>query len=362
MYSPNLVYNFKCFIDVKIYEIYGIAVGEIKTVLDEADIQQTSMRIMFVLKVQSALNLFSNTCLGNCLNMQVTKYSLNEENKFVRIKNQLWKNAKNLLSSNEHTIKLSDPQKRLEDSFNEMSRCTSEQIRSIRFGFSNQIGDCESRLSNSQRRLQDSLTELSHRTNQQMEGLKKETLEANLDLKKSLFETQEELRNWIESLSQSTNFELSDAKQSFNEHMSDSETKIMSLNNKIQSILVSLSKKTNFQFESIKEYSMNTAHQIKSVVINSQKLIDDSIYNLERSNRCFLQSVEEKYLARVERLEQLIGQKFSQPTWDKSVFNELNKNFADTKNMLDILKDDIFDFHIQIFKRLRYKLIIRKQI
>ena len=36
----------------------GIAVGEIKTVLDEADIQQTSLRIMFVLKVQSAVCLF----------------------------------------------------------------------------------------------------------------------------------------------------------------------------------------------------------------------------------------------------------------------------------------------------------------
>lgn len=299
---------------------------------------------MFVLKVQSALNLFRNTCIGNCLNMQVTKYSIIGENKFVRIKNQLWRNAKNLLSSNEHTIKLSDPQKRLEDSFNEMSRITSEQIRSIRFGFSNQIGDCESRLSNSQRRLQDSLIELSNRTNQQIEDLRKETAQASSDLKKSIFETQEELRNWIESVSQSTNFELCDAKQSFNEHMNDSETKILSLNNKIQNILVSLSKKTNFQFESIKEYSMNTAHQIKSVVINSQKLIDDSIYNLERSNKCFLQSVEEKYSARVENLEQLINKQLNQPS-SETLINQLSKNFNDTKNILNVLIDDLISLN-----------------
>lgn len=36
----------------------GIAVGEIKTVLDEADIQQTSLRIMFVLKIQSAVSYY----------------------------------------------------------------------------------------------------------------------------------------------------------------------------------------------------------------------------------------------------------------------------------------------------------------
>jgi hypothetical protein len=34
----------------------GIAVGEIKTVLYEADIQQISMRIIFVLKVQKAFS------------------------------------------------------------------------------------------------------------------------------------------------------------------------------------------------------------------------------------------------------------------------------------------------------------------
>ena len=38
----------------------GIAVGEIKQTLDEADIQQISMRIVFVLKVIFNLNIFFN--------------------------------------------------------------------------------------------------------------------------------------------------------------------------------------------------------------------------------------------------------------------------------------------------------------
>ena len=37
----------------------GIAVGEIKQTLDEADIQQISMRIVFVLKVTLNINFFN---------------------------------------------------------------------------------------------------------------------------------------------------------------------------------------------------------------------------------------------------------------------------------------------------------------
>ncbi|CAF0975888.1 unnamed protein product, partial [Brachionus calyciflorus] len=328
----------------------GIAVGEIKTVLDEADIQQTSMRIIFVLKVQSALTLFQNTCLGNCLNMQFTKYSLINENKFVRIKNRLWRNAKNLLSSKEHTIKLSDPQKRLEDSFSELSRATGDQIKSLRFGFSNQITDCESRLSNAQRRLQDSLIELSNKTNEQIEELRRESTLTNLELKNKLIETQDTLRDLIQSYTEITNQELENTNQCFNSQMSDSETKILGLNNKIQSILVNLSKKTNFQFESIKEYSMNQAYNIKSVVINSQKLIDDSIFNLERSNKAFLESVEEKYLARVDKLEDLLSKILNDDYFCKNnkIFTEINSNSNEIMKILVNLTNDFVNLNKKV--------------
>lgn len=50
----SLFIGLMCIIMLNLF--VGIAVGEIKTVLDEADIQQTSLRIMFVLKVQSAVS------------------------------------------------------------------------------------------------------------------------------------------------------------------------------------------------------------------------------------------------------------------------------------------------------------------
>ena len=52
----SLFIGLMCIIMLNLF--VGIAVGEIKTVLDEADIQQTSLRIMFVLKVQSAVSSF----------------------------------------------------------------------------------------------------------------------------------------------------------------------------------------------------------------------------------------------------------------------------------------------------------------
>jgi hypothetical protein len=142
----------------------GIAVGEIKTVLDEADIQQISMRIVFVLKVQSALIPFQKTCLGSFLNMSFTRYSLDSTSALAAFRNKI----KDLFTSKEHTIKLSDPQKRLEDSFNEMARTTGDNIKSIRFGFINQLADTETRLTNSQIKLQDALCELANSTSEQM--------------------------------------------------------------------------------------------------------------------------------------------------------------------------------------------------
>ena len=114
----------------------GIAVGEIKTVLDEADIQQTSMRIMFVLKLQAAIQPLCEHIhfLNRILGMNFKIYSYENENRLIKIAYTLYSKIIKLISSKEQRIILSDPQKRLEDSFVEMSRLTSEHIKSIKFG------------------------------------------------------------------------------------------------------------------------------------------------------------------------------------------------------------------------------------
>ena len=134
----SLFIGLMCIIMLNLF--VGIAVGEIKTVLDEADIQQTSLRIMFVLKVQSAVNslennIFTKNCFAKFLNMNFTLYSHDRENKFIKFIGVIQSKYSKLFTSNEQQIILSDPQKRLEESFIEMARFTTEQIKSIKFGF-----------------------------------------------------------------------------------------------------------------------------------------------------------------------------------------------------------------------------------
>jgi hypothetical protein len=117
----------------------GIAVGEIKTVLDEADIQQISMRIMFVLKIQSAVNPFQRTWIWPLFDMSYTKYNINEKSSFTRLTERIWLGAVKTFSPKEPAIILQDPQKRLEDTFLEMSVKTCDQIKSIRSLFDNQV-------------------------------------------------------------------------------------------------------------------------------------------------------------------------------------------------------------------------------
>jgi hypothetical protein len=80
-------------------------------------------------------------------------------------------------------LSLSDPQKRLEDSFTETARVTSEQIKSIKFGFGTQISDVETKLFNSQRRLQDSLNEMASNTTQQINAFRDESQHLNEKIK-----------------------------------------------------------------------------------------------------------------------------------------------------------------------------------
>ncbi len=114
----------------------GIAVGEIKTVLDEADIQRISMRISFVLKIQSAIDPISKrlNCCGTLLNMTFKSYSYERDLKLIKLIDQMYKQFLLFISTTEQDVILADPQKRLEDQFNQMSESTGEQIKSIKYG------------------------------------------------------------------------------------------------------------------------------------------------------------------------------------------------------------------------------------
>jgi ankyrin repeat protein len=155
----------------------GIAVGEIKTVLDEADIQQTSMRIIFVLKVQSVIAAISEKIdlmkpvLGVML---FSKYSYANESQLIKFVDSVRERLHRLLLSNRHTIKLSDKQQRLEDAVEEMAKNTGDEIRSVKIIFNHQLNELETRVTNGQRRVEDSLIEVSRKTHTQIDVLREE--------------------------------------------------------------------------------------------------------------------------------------------------------------------------------------------
>jgi hypothetical protein len=217
--------------------------------------------------------------------MNFYKYSYEEESRLVRLKNKIWTRARNLLTAREHTIKLSDPQKRLEDSFKEMSRSTGEQITSIKFGFSNQITDVESKLFNSQRRLQDSIIELSSKSGEQFGCIRDSTRSLLIELKQSMNDGQRALDAKLGELYTRTNSELNYTNKYLNGQLGDVEAKILSLTGRLHSTMVDISKKTLFQYESMQELSMNQTKSIKALVMSTQELVEDSLNKLGHASK-----------------------------------------------------------------------------
>lgn len=153
----------------------GIAVGEIKTVLDEADIQQISMRIIFVLKVQETLKRFNKIACLKCLDISHQSYNYKNEFKFIKTKDRFFAFMRRKFASIEPSIKLVDPIKRLEDNLNELSKRTNSDLKAIRELLASQINDVETKLSNSQQRLEDVLVEMSRKTTTNFENTKEDS-------------------------------------------------------------------------------------------------------------------------------------------------------------------------------------------
>ena len=316
----------------------GIAVGEIKTVLDEADIQQTSMRIMFVLKVQSAIDpLSQKPFFKNILNMNFKKYSLENENTLIRIVDRIFRRLIVVFTSKEQRINLSDPQKRLEESFNDMCRVTSEHIKSIKFGFSNQITDVETRLFNSQRRLQDSLIEFSNSTNEKILKFKEETQISNKNIKQDINLVQHQIEDAIQKSNKQTAEEFVYTNKYFNSQLANCEAKINAQNNRLQNIIMDVSKKAVFQFESLKECSLSQSANIRSTIVNSHKTVDDSIMELERSNRVQLSVLETNVNYMLENLEMKF---MNQNNEVKSLINNLTMETSSQFNQIKNCSDE----------------------
>ena len=216
----------------------GIAVGEITTVLDEADVQQISMRIIFVLKVQESLKPFIKGPLTKkYLNLQFDSYTYDNEYKFIKLQDKIVRCLKNKFSSVEPSVELIDPQQRLEESMIELTRSTNSDLRSIRENLSHQIEEVEHKLSNSQQRIEDCLVEMTCRTTTNFESTKEDSsnsiglVEIKLDdLTAQSFINFFDLRNLIKlgfgSIKQSFKSLFYNLELKFTTHLTRIETKI----------------------------------------------------------------------------------------------------------------------------------------
>lgn len=307
----------------------GIAVGEIKTVLDEADIQQISMRIMFVLKVQSAIQpLCENVhCLNNILGMNYKTYSYESEIGLIKIVDTLYTRIIKLIASKEQRINLSDPQKRLEDSFSEMSRLTSEQIKSIKFGFSTQISDVESKLFNSQRRLQDSLNEYSSNAAQQINEFREEVKQLNNKVKVDLSVVQKIIEESISTCIRRTSEEFVYTNKYFNQQLSETEQRFQTQMQRLESFLIEMTKKALFQFESVKECCVSESKNLKSIIISSEKLMEVSMNDMSQQHHLNENLIVDHLLAglKLDELKQLVNSVLEK-TIERFKTNEINFN------------------------------------
>lgn len=186
------------------------------------------MRIMFVLKVQSALNpLMRYECCKRFLNMSFEKHKRKQQNKLMKLIERCKLILKKTFISEEPKINLSDPQKRLEDSFMDMSRNTKEEIKSIKSIFNIQITDVETKLVNSQVRVEDTLKETTRKTMDSLDMLAEGAANNCKQIQKKLAENEFTIEKAILNLGSRTTDEMNYFRLILNEKLLNLETKFI---------------------------------------------------------------------------------------------------------------------------------------
>lgn len=98
--------------------LVGIAVSDIKLVLDEADIRQITLRIIFVLTIESSIAPLANRFEFVRSIMNFEQY---ETDSWIIVKtNGIKSKLCDMLMANEANINLADPQQRLEDKLTQL--------------------------------------------------------------------------------------------------------------------------------------------------------------------------------------------------------------------------------------------------
>lgn len=217
-----LYVSFICVMSVIILNLFvGIAVGEIKQTLDEADIQQISMRIVYLLKVQDALKFTEKfSILKRIFNMRFTVYSYEKnENKIAKLFHKYMALIGTKLKSNTPEINLVDPQTRLEESILELSTNNTENFKAIKLSLQEQIVDVNDKLNKSKQRLEDVLVEMSRKTVDNFETSAEDSNSALLSVESNLLQSQRHIQATLNHLEVLTNLKVRAARESIIQHI-----------------------------------------------------------------------------------------------------------------------------------------------
>lgn len=167
-----LYFSFIAIMGIIVLNLFvGIAVGDMNRTLEEADIKQISLRIVYVMKVQDALKYFKRVPVFNKLfNMQHTVFSYEtDETKVIKFAYSFLRFLRTRLIKTP-SINLVNPQKRLEEMVSHLSSHTANNYKAIKEAMDNQVIEVNNKLANSQQRLEDILLESSRNTRSNFES------------------------------------------------------------------------------------------------------------------------------------------------------------------------------------------------
>lgn len=167
-----LYFSFIAIMGVIVLNLFvGIAVGDMNRTLEEADIKQISLRIVYVMKVQDALKYFKRVpVLNKLFNMQHTVFCYEtDETKVIKFAYSFLRFLRTRLIKTP-SINLVNQQKRLEELVGTLSSHTANNYKAIKEAMDNQVVEVNNKLANSQQRLEDILLESSRNTRSNFES------------------------------------------------------------------------------------------------------------------------------------------------------------------------------------------------
>jgi hypothetical protein len=299
----------------------GIAVGEINTVLDEAIIQQTSMRIVFVLKVQqTAKKLLKKFQCSKCANklrslfdIRYEVYEYEADYGFIHTFDKIVDLLTQMFSGQNIEIELVDPQKRLEETILDVGKSSSVDILNLKEALLYQISDVSTLTTHSQQKIDDCIAEMSRKTADNVEGGQDESNERMAALEDKLIKSQKQIFFHLMDFNRMATKKFESLKQSMS-----------SLNKKSQSTLMMKQVELDKDIFNVQK---NTINEFKSIHMFMQEL-RDHLYRIENKVDAHVKTVEIDKEQIKQQTEKLHEQ--SKYETESILRQELERKFSET--------------------------------